>query len=267
MTTATGHGSVEQYLDEMFDRLAGTGAAGRRLLSETESHLLDAVEEGRARGLDAEAAEREALDRFGTVTGVVRHVPAAARSIRTTLRRLLSGTWLAAGVLLLWWGGSGVMTWLLGWPWTWLLIATDRFGTQAGMCGRPWVPSNATSDCLTRYRGTLNLVLEGGDRDAYPWLAVGGVLLLAGWLLLRRVTVLGTRAWAPEPAMLGLALALPFGLAAPVLLSYGVAGLFWQAQHWTLSYLTAGLFATAIAIAALRHVRSSASPERSGDRG
>ena len=256
MTNSTGDGPVEQYLDEMFDRLAGTGPAGRRMLAEAESHLLAAAEEGRARGLDAELAEVEAIDRFGPVARVVRHI-AATRNIRGALRRLFTGAWVTVGVLMLWWGGSGVVTWLLGWPWTRLLIATDRFDTQPGMCSRPWVPSNPTVDCFTQYRDNLNVVLEGGDREAYPWVAAGGVLLLAAWLLLRRITVLGTKAWTPTPVMLALGLAVPFGLAAPVLIVYGVTGFAWQAQDWALSYLTAGLLAAGISVAAIRRTRAS----------
>ena len=255
MTAPTGDGPVERYLDEMFDRLAGTGPAGRRLLAEAESHLFAAAEEGRARGLDAEAAEREAVGRFGTVPAVVRDVAVATRDVAGALRRLVTGTWIAAGIVMIWWGGHGVSAWLLGWPWTKLLIATDRFGTQPGMCARPWVPSNPAADCFTQYRGNLHTVIEGGDRDAYPFVAVAGVLLLATWLLLRRTTALGTKAWTPTRLALGLGLALPFGLAALVLLAYGAAGLYWHAQDWTLSYLTAGLFATAISAASIRHVR------------
>jgi hypothetical protein len=258
MTTSTGDGPVdgpvERYLDEMFDRLAGTGPAGRRMLAEAESHLLAAVEDGRARGLDAEAAEREAIDRFGTVAGVVRHVP-VARDVRGALRHLLTATWIAAGVGMLWWGGSGVVTWLLGWPWTRLLIATDRFGTQPDMCGRPWVPLNPAVDCFTQYRDYLNLVPQGGDRDTYPWVAVGGALLLAAWLVARRSTALRTRAWGPSPVILGLGLAIPFGLAAPVLLINGITGLSWQAQNWALNHLTAGLLAAVISVAAIRRAR------------
>ncbi|MEU8238922.1 permease prefix domain 1-containing protein [Actinoplanes missouriensis] len=255
MTASTGEGPVEQYLDEMFDRLAGTGSAGRRMLAEAESHLLAAVDDARARGLDAEAAERAAIDRFGTVGAVVREVPATTRDLAGPLRRLLSGTWLATGIQMIWWGGHGVLSWLLGWPWTALLIATDRFGSQPGMCGRPWVPPNPTADCLTLYRGTLDLVIAGGDRTAYPVVAAAGALLTAAWLLLRRTTALGTKAWTPAPITLGLALAVPSGLAAPVLIAYGVTGLYGQAQHWTLSYLTAGLLAAAISITAARALR------------
>ncbi|MCA2219247.1 permease prefix domain 1-containing protein [Jidongwangia harbinensis] len=256
MTAPTGDGPVEQYLDEMFDRLAGTGSAGRRLLAEAEGHLLTAAADGRARGLDAATAEREAIARFGTVTSVVRHVPAPARAIRAALRPLLTGTWLAVGLVLLWWGGSGVLTWLLGWPWTRLLIATDGFGGRPDMCGRPWVPPDPAADCFTRYREYLHLVPQGGDRDTYPWVAVGGALILVAWLLVRRTTVLGSAAWTPAPVVFGLGLAVPFGLAAPVLAFYGISGAFPQAQNWALSHLTAGLLAAVIGVAAARHVRA-----------
>ncbi len=232
------------------------------MLAEAESHLLAAVDDGRARGLDTDVAEREAVDRFGAVTAVVRDVPAATRDVAGVLRRLLTGTWFAAAVVMIWWGGHGVLAWLLGWPWTKLLTATDRFGTQPGMCGRPWVPSTRSVDCFTQYRGNLDIVIGGGDRDAYPFVAVAGVLLLAAWLLLRRTTVLGTTAWAPAPGIRGLGLAVAFGLAAPVLMAHGITGLHWQAQEWTLSYLMAGLLAAGISAAVIRCVRESADVRR-----
>jgi hypothetical protein len=39
---------VDRYLDEMFDRLAGTGSAGRRALAETEDHLRASAAAGMA---------------------------------------------------------------------------------------------------------------------------------------------------------------------------------------------------------------------------
>jgi len=64
-------GPIDRHLDLMFDRLSGTGSAGRRMLVEAEDHLRSAAEEARARGLDAEAAEREAVARYGPpVTGL-----------------------------------------------------------------------------------------------------------------------------------------------------------------------------------------------------
>jgi hypothetical protein len=58
-------GPVDTYLDGMFDRLAGTGAAGRRMLTEAEDHLRAATADACERGLDPAAAEREAVTRFG----------------------------------------------------------------------------------------------------------------------------------------------------------------------------------------------------------
>src|SRR5690348_4621953 len=68
-------GPVERYLDTMFDRLTGTGAAGRRMLAEAENHLLTATAEGRASGLDPETAEQQAVERFGPVDDLARQVP------------------------------------------------------------------------------------------------------------------------------------------------------------------------------------------------
>ena len=42
---------IEWYLDELFDQLAGTGAAGRRALMEAENHLRAAAAGDVARGL------------------------------------------------------------------------------------------------------------------------------------------------------------------------------------------------------------------------
>ncbi|MEV7629940.1 permease prefix domain 1-containing protein [Actinoplanes sp. NPDC089786] len=132
-----GQGLVDTYLDEMFELLAGTGAEGRRLLAETEDHLTEAVAEGRARGLDAEAAERDAINRFGAPAVVVRRLPTTRIVVRLDLRPLLVGAWAFTGTFLTWYGLSGALTWLLSWPWTRLLIATDRFGSTICAIPRP----------------------------------------------------------------------------------------------------------------------------------
>src|SRR5690349_22729895 len=63
-------GPVDRYLDELFDRLAGTGSAGRRVLVEAEDHLRTATAEGVQRGLSSDDAEREAVTRFGPAARV-----------------------------------------------------------------------------------------------------------------------------------------------------------------------------------------------------
>ncbi|RKF23653.1 permease prefix domain 1-containing protein [Micromonospora globbae] len=256
MTAAMpGEGRVDQYLDELFDRLAGTGAAGRRMLAEAESHLLAATEDGLSQGLDAEAAEREAVERFGAVSGIARQVPATAGSVRASMRRFFVGAWATAGVVMTWYGLSGVVTWMLGWPWVRLLIATDRFGTQPNMCDRPWVPSDPALDCVRHYHDQLYLIPVGADevpRPLFAILAASGALLLLALMVVRRTTSLGTPAWTPAPTPSGLAVATSFGLTAAVLLLYAVTGGITSAQDWAPSYLTTGLLASVIAIVAAR---------------
>jgi hypothetical protein len=65
-------GPVEAWLDSAFDRLTGTGAAGRRLLAESEDHLRTAVDHGLACGLSVEQAESEAVARMGSAAKLAR---------------------------------------------------------------------------------------------------------------------------------------------------------------------------------------------------
>ncbi|MEV4510825.1 permease prefix domain 1-containing protein [Dactylosporangium sp. NPDC049525] len=252
---------VEEYLDEMFDRLAGTGAPGRRILAEAETHLLAATEDGIARGLDPMAAEREAVARFGAATDIARQVvrPAPA-GLRAALRRLTVGAWAVIGAALAWYGVSGTVTWLLGRPFAQLMIATDRFGSQRDMCERPWVPATPGLDCAALYRSQLNTVPAGGPGFPFVVVALIGVALLAALLVARRWTALGTPAWTPAGPALRLAFAVPFGLVALLFLCYGALGAHAFMQNWTLSYVTAGLLAGVISVVAARRTRRRAAP-------
>ena len=70
--------AIEAYLDELFDRLAGTGAAGRRSLAEAEDHLRSAAAEAMAAGVTPEQAERDAVARFGPANTLAAALAAAA---------------------------------------------------------------------------------------------------------------------------------------------------------------------------------------------
>ncbi len=94
---------VDRYLDELFDRLAGTGAAGRRALAEAEDHLRAAVAEGTARKLPQQQAEHEAVGRFGPPARIARTLRRVHRG--GWLNSVLSGGWLLAGIGL---AGAGV---------------------------------------------------------------------------------------------------------------------------------------------------------------
>jgi len=87
---------IERYLDELFGRLAGTGAAGRRVLAEAEDHLRAAADDAVARGLQADQAEHEAVTRFGPAALVARKLRAAHGGGRVS--RALSAGWLMTGL-------------------------------------------------------------------------------------------------------------------------------------------------------------------------
>ena len=68
---------IEWYLDELFDQLAGTGAAGRRALMEAEYHLRATAADAMARGLPEDQAGHEAVSRFGPPALVARTLRSA----------------------------------------------------------------------------------------------------------------------------------------------------------------------------------------------
>jgi hypothetical protein len=87
---------IEWYLDELFDQLAGTGAAGRRALMEAEYHLRATAADAVARGLPEDQAEHEAVSRFGPPALVARKLRSAQGAGR--LNRAVSAAWLLAGL-------------------------------------------------------------------------------------------------------------------------------------------------------------------------
>ena len=68
---------IEWYLEELFDQLAGTGAAGRRALIEAEYHLSATAADAMARGLPEDQAGHEAVSRFGRPALVARKLRSA----------------------------------------------------------------------------------------------------------------------------------------------------------------------------------------------
>jgi hypothetical protein len=98
---------VDRYLDELSDRLASTGAFGRRAVAEAEDHLRAAVADGMARNLSQGQAEREAIARFGSAASIARLLRRAHRG--SQLNSALSGTWLFAGIAI----AGASMIWLV----------------------------------------------------------------------------------------------------------------------------------------------------------
>jgi hypothetical protein len=205
--------------------------------------------EGRARGLDAEAAEREAVDRFGTAATVARRLPGNTVTVRVFLRRLATVAWALTGTALAWYGSTGALTRLLSGPWTRLLIATDRFGGHP-MCERPWVPEVPT-DCVAYYRLDVSL-LPGADND-FPYLFTAGlgVMVVVALLFARRTTPLGAPSWTPTRRAAGRAFAVLFGLGGAALLIEAIDGIGKDVQYYVLTDIVAGLLALVVGAVAL----------------
>jgi hypothetical protein len=66
-------GPVDDYLRRLARELRQRGLDEARIVAEAREHLVDAVEDGRQRGLSVEEAEREAFERFGAPETVAAH--------------------------------------------------------------------------------------------------------------------------------------------------------------------------------------------------
>jgi hypothetical protein len=106
---------IEDYLDRLLVDAPGPPREVRALLAESEAHLRDATSEGVAAGLPLEAAEQQAVSKFGTVRAVTTAearrqtlpLPAVARQVAASGLLLGAVGGLAVGV-------SGIVTAILG---------------------------------------------------------------------------------------------------------------------------------------------------------
>jgi hypothetical protein len=206
--TALPDGPVEQALDELFDRLAGSGSAGRRALAEAEDHLAEAVAAGRASGLDAERAEREAVARFGPPARVAAEIQRVHRGPAAWLRPAFVGCWIAGGIGLVAVGVSGGVSELLGRLYGAAFVAGDAPGvtyTDARCADYYEYFPNASSCAEAAAQHHWGEVVQG--RVAVGVLGVLALLLL--WILRRGA--LGGAAWTPPASAVGLPLGVLFG--------------------------------------------------------
>ena len=183
---------IEQYLDDLFDRLAGQGAAGRCALAEAEDHLRAAAADAVASGLPAGQAEHDAVTRFGSAAMVARKMRSAHRARR--LNRALSAGWLLAGLTFVGLGAA-------------YLVAARRLVWQPLGCA-----PNLSGSCYVRadlVSGTSSAAIAAASGTALllsRWLAVKyaglaparrGFAFTAVMLLVLTAVVLGTMGWPP----------------------------------------------------------------------
>lgn len=105
---------LERYLDHLFDRLAGTGAAGRRTLAETEAHLADHIDDLIAQGRTPEAATQEAIARYGDPEIVASAMLRTPGRFPLTFHEIVGSLWIFTSTILITSGVSGAICWLVG---------------------------------------------------------------------------------------------------------------------------------------------------------
>ena len=155
---------IEQYLDELFDKLAGTGAAGRRALTEAEYHLRAVAVGAMARGLPEDQAEHEAVSRFGPPALVARKLRSAGR-----LNRAVSTAWLLAGLA--------------------------ACGLGAAYLAAAWWHTWQTPNCYVAlaYGCYTSGMLVTRITTATTFAAAGAALLLSRWLVVRYAALTSSR--------------------------------------------------------------------------
>lgn len=236
---------IDRYLDQLLTELRGSATDVRRILSETEEHLRDAVRDGVERGLPEEEAEREAIARFGPPRAVARRFnPPVVPVVRALATALVPFT--AIGLIAI--GVSGAVAEVLG----------RIFGPAFVSGDLPWVrytPERCAE--LQRYfpgRSCLNAaVMDHWGEVVVFRVAAGaaGLLLLGAYALVRRrVRAAGLGARPGLVAVAGLAV---YGIAAAALLLEGadsmtLGGMKGGSGQWW----SAGVVAAAVALAYAR---------------
>ncbi len=172
---------VDKYLDDMFDRLSGTGEAGRRTLAETEDHLRMGIEEGLARHLSMHEAEHEAVARFGSPASIARQL---RRSYRPRWwRPALTAAWLIASLGLVALGTSYLMSVIDA-----ASPALLHSGRQSLCTGSTGVACAASASPWANVVAGLVLLLTGLILLAAGWLAIHYAWLAAPGRRIRRLT-------------------------------------------------------------------------------
>lgn len=178
---------IDAYLDDMFERLEGTPAERRRMLSEAEAHLRDSADAFQRDGMDADAAQSAALAAFGDSPSIAkasnRRRPAAllAAFVRAAAQLGLYG-FAAIGV-------AAVLARLLALVTStqWVYGAPAGYPFTAAQCAHWLAVQPGASTC------SAAAAMESSDDSflfvltaAIVGLVVAGVILAALRLLRRR---------------------------------------------------------------------------------
>jgi len=205
-------GPVERSLDELFDRLAGTGAAGRRSLAEAEDHLRTATAAAVAAGEPAEQAERGAVARFGSPASIAAQLKVAFRGPGALIRPVVAGAFMIGAVGAVALGVSGGISELFGRVFGAGFVAGDRSGVTytPARCADyfEYFPHAGTCAQAAALHHWGEVVV---DRVA---LGVLGLIALAVGLAIRRSLGAGWARWRPPATIVALVTAALAGVVA-----------------------------------------------------
>lgn len=208
---------LEPYLDRLFDLLGGTGAAGRRILSEAQAHLEEAIQANGAAGMSQEDAEREALARFGAPEQIAQaHASYSALPVALAFGRVVAAAWLLFGIGAMALGlmglGDAALVRLVGLN----FIGEDAPGVRACQHANIDTIACRASAAAHHAREMIDGPLAAG---------VFGLVAVAAFLLARRVPVLRGVATLPNGAMVSTAGAVAFCGGGAVILISALLGL------------------------------------------
>lgn len=250
-------GPVERYLDDLFDNLAGTGAAGRRSVSEADDHLRSAVADSVAAGVEPEQAEREAVERFGRPGTIATQLRVAHRGVGALIRPFITGTvWVGlVGALAL--GVSGLVSEVLGRAFGAGFVAGDSDGVTytAARCADFFEYFPNAGSC----EGAASLHHWGEVVEYRVALGILGLLALGAWVVLRRRTRLGGTAWRAPAPIVALVVAGLAGASGAAMLFLSLGGISFDHSQGTGVMLADGSVALLVGVGALlwalRHSR------------
>jgi hypothetical protein len=253
----------EDYVAALADRLRGPAIYTHRVLGEVEAHLQDARDALVDGGWAPDAAEREAIARFGDLKAVAagfnRDAPAGGAAL--TLRALVGAAGLLVGVGLLTVGLSAVASYAL----SLITSAQQVFGPPphasmpAASCAHWLAVQPAASTCASA------AALEARD-DLTMYLGALGVI---GAVILALALVLRTRALpaaALSPLLVPTVAVTMFAGAAVALAVLGATdariGNTWGQGMWYVQSACALMAAAVAAFPLLRSFRGAAAAPR-----
>jgi len=182
-----GRDLVDGYLDELVEKMQGSGHDVRRTVSEVEDHLHESVDEGLSQGLTLEAAQHRAIERFGSPGIVARRFAAEEGRLLppSTLLHVALALGLVAAIGFVAIGVSGLLAAASGSVLGKSFVAGDAPGVV-------YTPARCAE--FIEYYGKAATCGEAAIAHHYDEvvgyrLDVGilGLLGLGGWWLLRRV--------------------------------------------------------------------------------